>query len=158
MSNPQPYSTASQQSFLIFLLLVVGLVACGAEPATPTPQPLHPGPVECERAIEVFVWGDLNGDGLKTPNEPPLAGVLLLIAQRDAPTEENIQLETQQNGRAYFPTFELEDCQTAGYDLLFVREVARYQFPAEPVVNLDDYQPLNNTIEFPLLQKNDNGE
>ena len=148
--------TRTWQRFFLALLSVVWLAACGSFTATPTPEPLHPDPVECEHAVEVFVWGDLNGDGLKTPNEPPLEGVALMIAKRETPTDDNLQLETQQNGRAHFPTRELESCQTTGYDLLFLQEVARYQFPTQPVVNLDNFDPLNDAVHYGLLPESDN--
>lgn len=149
---------AARKQQLFILLAVVWLTACGSFTATPTPEPLHTDPVECEYAVEVFVWGDLNGDGLKTPNEPPLEGVELMIAKSETPTEENIQLTTQENGKAYFPTRELENCLTAGYDLLFLRQVTSYQFPAQPVINLDDFAPLNDTVEFALLPENEPDE
>ncbi|MAT96039.1 MAG: hypothetical protein CL608_02655 [Anaerolineaceae bacterium] len=142
---------------LALAALIWLMTACGpvAETVTPTPIQADPGPAECDQRVLVEVWGDLNGDGVPDPDEPMLADVLLMITKQENPTEEGIQLSTGDNGRANFPTRELENCLTTGHQLLFLRQVAGYEFPAQPVVNLDDFDPLNDAIHFGLLPVNE---
>ncbi|MDJ0757032.1 MAG: hypothetical protein QNJ45_26105 [Ardenticatenaceae bacterium] len=136
-------------TLLICLLLTIGCVE-NILPPTPTPIRTDPGPDECQNRVLVIVWGDLNGDGIQDPDEPPLADVLLRMTPQDDLEAEGIQLTTGENGRANFPTRELEDCRPAGYQLLFLRQVPGYAFPADPVIDLDDFDPINDAVYFGL--------
>ena len=144
-------------SALSLTVLVLLAVACTTA-AEPTPIRTDPGPAECEQRVLVIVWGDLNEDGVPNPDEPTLENVQVMVTTRENPTENGIQLETNEEGRANFPTRELENCQTAGYQALFLRQVAGYEFPAQPVVDLDDFDPLRDTVYFGLLPTNDNND
>lgn len=135
------------------------LVACTLLTGTPTPTPViaDPGLPECQDRVLVVVWGDLNMDGVQDPDEPPLADVLLMIVPKDDPTGDGLQLSTQENGKAHFPTRELENCRTFGYQVLFLRQVADYKFPTLPLVNLDDFDPDKDVVNFGLLPASENG-
>jgi len=47
------------------------------------------------------VWNDLNGDGIRQSNEPPLQGVTL----QNADSSDNVTTQTDQNGKYTFPGF-----------------------------------------------------
>jgi hypothetical protein len=127
------------------------VVACSSFSGTPTPVIADPGPDECQDRVLVVVWGDLNRDGVQDPDEPPLADVLLMMVQKDDPSGERYQLSTNADGRAHFPTRELENCRPLGYQVLFVRQVAGYEFPPEPVVDLATFDPDEDIVRFGLL-------
>ena len=136
---------------------VVGLVvACSSLSETSTPERADPGQAECQDRILVVVWGDLDRDGIQDPGEPPLADVLLMMAQEDDPPGEGIQLSTGADGKAYFPTRELENCSPIGYKVLFLRQVAGYEFPSDPVADLDDHDPHEDIVRFGLLPLSEN--
>ena len=130
------------------LILIVSFLLSACQPALVISDP---GPQECQDAIKVVVWADLNGNGVRDPDDPPLSGVLVMLAPQDDPASGNIQLTTGQNGEAYFPARELSDCSPVGYNALFPRQVTGYQFPADPVVDLDDYDPDFDKVEFGLV-------
>ena len=150
------FADAYQKKWQLLILFVpVWLVMACTSPAEPTPVRTDPGPAECDQRVLVVVWSDLNGDGVQDPSEPTLENVLLRITAKDDPAGDGIQLSTGENGRAHFPTRELENCQTTGYQMLFLRQVAGYEFPAQPVVDLDDFDPLNDAVHFGLLPANE---
>ncbi|TFH33377.1 MAG: hypothetical protein E4G99_11510 [Anaerolineales bacterium] len=128
------------------LILIIFLLLSACQPMT-----TDPGPDECQDAIGVVVWADLNANGERDPEEPPISDVLLMLAPRDDPASGNIQLTTGQNGQAHFPARELTDCSPAGYAAVFPRQVAGYQFPANPVIALDDFNPDLDKVEFGLV-------
>ncbi|MCB8950037.1 MAG: hypothetical protein H6653_18680 [Ardenticatenaceae bacterium] len=150
--------TYKQTWTALSLAALVWLAVACTTAAEPTPIRTDPGPAECEQRVLVIVWGDLNEDGVPDPDEPTLENVQVMVTTQGNPTENGIQLETNEEGRANFPTLELENCQTAGYQALFLRQVAGYEFPAQPVVDLDDFDPLRDTVYFGLLPINDNND
>ena len=141
----------------IFLALGLGVLvltaACNANPGLPTPTPLlmDPGPEECQDAVRVVVWGDLNRDGIKDPDEPPLAEVLLQIAKPGDPPADGLQMSTSAAGDVYFPTRELDDCRPASYQVLFLRQVPGYEFPEDPVADLEGFKPDLDAVMFGLI-------
>ena len=142
---------------LCILIAMVGLVvACRSFPGTPTPVIVDPGQAECQDRVLVIVWGDRNRNGLQDSDELPLANVLLMMAQKDDPSSEGIQFSTGTDGKAHFPTRELDDCRTLGYQVLFLRQVAGYEFPSDPVVDLNDFNPNEEIVRFGLLPLNEN--
>ena len=145
------------RNLLIILTLPVLWIAAGCSAITENPPPviLDPGPEACMDRVLVVVWGDLNQDGVQDHDEPPLADVLLRVAPKDNPADEGIQLATSQDGRANFPTRELKDCSTLGYQLLFLRQVPGYEFPAQPLADLDGFDPNTDSVLFGLLPEGD---
>lgn len=129
-----------------FFLIPFFLIAC-----RPAQIISDPGPDECQDAIHVLVWADLNGDGLRGSDEPPLPDVLVMVSSLEDPAASNLQLTTGQNGEVHFPARELTDCTPAGYQVVFPRQVPGYQFPAAPVVDLTDFDPDTDTVEFGLI-------
>jgi hypothetical protein len=140
---------------VLSLVALASLAIACSSIAEPTPILVDPGPAECDQRVLVVVWGDLNEDGVQDPDEPPLENVQLMITTQEDPTDNGMQLVTNENGRANFPTRELENCLTDGYQVLFLRQVAGYAFPAQPVVNLANFDPLNDAVHFGLLPINE---
>ena len=81
-----------------------------------------------------------------------------MIAPKDDPTSDGNRLSTNEDGKAHFPTRELENCRTSGYQVLFLRQVAGYEFPTQPVVDLDDFVPTDDIIRFGLLPLSEKGD
>ena len=117
MSNYINIPIEKTRVLLISITMAWILVACtsSTETSTPTPEIADQGPQECSNRVLVVVWGDLNGDGIQSPDEPSLADVLLMIAPKGDPTSDGIRLSTNKDGKAHFPTRELENCRTSGY-------------------------------------------
>lgn len=138
------------KQLILILIIILLLSACG--PANTTPELLaDPGSDKCQDAIRVFVWADRNGDGVHDPGEFPLSDVLVMLAPQGDPTSENIQLTTGENGEIHFPARELTDCSPVGYQAVFLKQVAGYQFSTNPLVGLDDFNPDFDTVEFGLV-------
>ena len=155
---PETHERGLETFILIAMVWLV--VACRSSTgiSTPTPEIDHDEPSECGSRVLVVVWGDLNGDGVQDLDEPSLADVLLMIASKDDPTGNGIQLSTNEEGKAHFPTRELENCRTSGYRVLFLRQVAGYEFPTQPLVNLDDFDPNDDIVRFGLLPVSENDD
>jgi hypothetical protein len=81
-----------------------------------------------------------------------------MIAPKGDPTSDGIRLSTNKDGKAHFPTRELENCQTSGYQVLFLRQVAGYAFPIKPLVDLGDFDPNDDIVHFGLLPMSENGD
>ena len=145
-----PFKTFLQTVCFGVLMLTA---ACSAVPNSPTPTPplMDPGPDECQDRVLVVVWGDRNGDGVQDPDEPLLQDVLLQIKQIGSAADEGLQMSTSENGRVSFPTRELEGCSPEGYQVLFLRQVAGYEFPEDPVVDLEGFSPDTDAVEFGLV-------
>ncbi len=136
----------------LILFAAIGFAAaCSSRPgnAIPTQERLDPGPEECQDRVLVVVWGDLDGDGIQDPDEPTQADVLLAIAPHGDP-ENRAQRSTGENGSVSFPTRELENCRPFGYQVIFLRQVAGYKFPLEPVVDLAGFDPIKDVVRFGL--------
>lgn len=141
-------------------IAAAALIGCasGSLQETETPEEQErtdPGPETCQQAVRVDVWADLDGDGQPGPDEPPLEGVLVIVAPQDNPAEGNFQQKTNADGRAYFAGFEFPDCSPDGYSALFARQVSGYAFPDDPVYPLDGFDMLEDVVGFGLLPETD---
>jgi len=127
------------------------LAGCQTLSISPTLEISDPGPAECQHAVIVEVWGDLNADGIKDAGEPLLPDVLVVLALKSDPGAGSLQMKTGDNGRAYFPTRELVDCRVADYHVLFAKSVTGYEFPENPLIPLTDFTPQRDIIQFGLV-------
>ena len=142
------------KQLILLPLFAVLAMACGAlSQPTATLERSDPGPDECQDAVHVVVWGDLNGDGVQDEDEPPLPDVLIMLVPRGDAGVEKIQQTTTETGDIYFPTRELSDCVAEGYDAVFARQVEGYEFPNDPVFNLDNFKPDIDIVEFGLVRE-----
>ncbi|MGD8822633.1 MAG: hypothetical protein PVG63_05980 [Anaerolineales bacterium] len=133
----------------LILSLVLSMWAAACQ-ATPTEEMIVVDEGPCMDRVLVEVWNDLDGDGEIDPGEPPVPDALIILARQGAPTEENIQTQTNAEGRAYFGAFEMDNCSPEGYEVLFARSVPGFAFPENPAFRLDGFDMLHDTVYFGL--------
>ena len=139
----------------ICLGLALSVVACQA---TPTEIITDIGDESCQNRVLVEAWADLDGDGEKNENEPPVEGALIILARQDDSEGENVQAETNSEGRAFFGGFEMENCSSEGYQILFARSVPGFAFPEDPIFDLDGFDMLHEAVNFGLLPEGSTAE
>jgi hypothetical protein len=133
----------------LWMGLTVILAACQA---TPTEVITDIGPESCQDRILIEVWNDLDGDGEWDEPEPPVEGALIILARQDDPQQDNIQTQTNSEGQAYFGGFEMAGCDPLGYQILFARSVSGFAFPQDPAVDLNNFDMLEDVVQFGLLE------
>ena len=137
------------------MILILSLAACQV---TPTEEMIVVDEGPCMDRVLVEVWNDLDEDGEIDPGEPPVPEALIILARQDAPTEENVQTQTNAEGRAYFGAFEMDDCSSEGYEVLFARSVVGFAFPEDPLYVLDGFDMIHDTVYFGLIPEDSNSQ
>ena len=128
------------------------LSGCLAQEETPIADQ---GPEECMDAVKVVVWSDTNGDGVQDADEAPIDGALVMLVPRDDPTSGGLEGTTPSSGIVHFPTREMQDCNPHHYQAIFPVQFAGHEFPSDPVIDLDNFNPDSDSVEFGLLPSND---
>ena len=126
-----------------------------ADSDTEEPVIADQGPDECMHAVKVVVWSDINADGIRDLDETLLEGARVMLVPRDEPTSGGLDGTTLPNGNIYFPTREMQDCNPHLYQAIFPVQFAGHEFPLDPVVDLEGFDPITDTVEFGLIPNND---
>lgn len=140
-----PINGSIRRLFLIGAFII--LAACQAAP-TEDDIVVDDGP--CMDRVVVEVWNDVDGDGEVDQGEPPVADALIILARQESPTEENVQTQTNDEGRAYLAAFDMDNCSPEGYEVLFARSVPGFAFPEDPLFRLDDFDMIHDKVYFGL--------
>lgn len=141
--------------FLPLVCLFVLFAVSGCQPG-PQTDPLEEEPIsECFFSVEIEIWEDGDGDGLRGADEEPIEGARFGFFRPNYDKGETLasydMATSSAQGKAELGFIVAgDDCDLSGYRVMLLVTPAGYKFPDNPIFDLGDVDAAGGTLNISI--------